>query len=295
MSWYDHPLFWKSAAKKEGAIPNEDYVQDLIQRFLRIKEVGTGGVNTAAQVSAEVAWTKNDRPYYDLYPSVVEAFTKVDLNKINCEDVKLPLEQLMIRMKVGHELQASPRTRVRSILVSVHPSRTKNHFGLLVSINDGTTMYDGINIHTVNAVNLIPGTSVMEHLINGRENRYCDDPVDDEAVDTVYKLVVALCLLKDNPDLIEPEPLEADKLKWEATHDPKLIEKAAKRGKRAWAVGKRIEVAPGFRRPHFAIRWMGKGGNDPRLRPIKGCLVNRRRIEEVPTDWLGPELEEMAK
>ena len=133
--------------------------------------------------------------------------------------------------------------------------------------------------------------SVAHHLKLGREQPFCDDKIDDEAVDNAFRLICTLCLLKDDPELIAPLPLDKDREKWEATHDLALIEKAARRGKRAWAVGRDIEVAPGFRRPHFAIRWCGKGRVDPRLRPIKGCLVHRRQIEDVPTDWLGPDKE----
>jgi hypothetical protein len=157
---------------------------------------------------------------------------------------------------------------------------------LLLAINDGTTeSINGVEvpIHTVRGMIIRDDVSVEELLSRGRD---LGETVDEDAVANAVRLVVAICLLKDNPDLIEPEPLEADRAKWEATHDPNLLEKAARRGNRRWSVGKHIDVAPGFRCPHFAIRWCGKGGTDPQLRPIKGCLVRRKQIEDVPTGYL---------
>ena len=47
--------------------------------------------NTLAQLDIERRWVADDRPYYDLYPSVAEAFLKVDLNKITCGMLRLPI------------------------------------------------------------------------------------------------------------------------------------------------------------------------------------------------------------
>lgn len=107
-------------------------------------------------------------------------------------------------------------------------------------------------------------------------------------IDNCYRILIAVCLLGDNTDLIERAPLESDKVKWEATHDIKLIEKAERRGKREWNVGSKVEIIPGFRNPYFAIRWMGRGVEEknPVLRPISGYFVNRKSIVEVPTGYL---------
>lgn len=292
--WHDYAPFWKSAAAAKGFNVKHDpegaresLMLDIDSWTQRHDVNETSVRNTLCQIRGEARWTDADRPYYDLYPSVIEAFTKVDLDKLDSLMITLPLPELMIRMPVGHELQASPRTKVYSLLACW---QDKPHRGLLLSIDTGATFksHKGQDVisHTVRGIRMTGG-SLGEHLRTGPT--YAD--VDGEAILTCARLVATLCLLKNDPDLIEPEPLAADRAKWEASHDPKLLEKAQRRGKRAWAVGKQIEVAPGFRRPHFAIRWMGKGRVDPRLRPIKGCLVRREKIMEVPTDYLGPELE----
>jgi len=295
MKWHDYVMAWRSMAKAKGLDPRKEQeaVTELVHTFRNMEY----GDNTAVHVLSEAMWNKDNRPYYDLYPSVAEAFTKVDLSKIRSEHVKLPMKRLMVRFQVGHELFG----KVRSFLVSEADAKVNRNKGILVAINDGSMMdVNGVsvNIHTVNCVVLQEGLTISDQLERAKRAYVPGDTItiDQDMIEQVYKVLITLCLLRDNPDLIEPEPLEADRAKYDATYgspeeQARLLEKAARRGKKAWAVGKHIEVAPGFRCPHFAIRWMGKGILEPVLRPIKGCLVKRRQVEEVPTDWLGSESE----
>ena len=284
--WHDHVYFWKALARCRRVDGDPIACIEAIMGHFESRDINKVVLkNTECQMRAEHRWALDKRPYYDVYPSVTEAFINVDLAKINSAHVALPLKDLLIRFQVGHEFQASPTKKVRSILAS-DTNAADGGRGLLLAINDGTKeLLNDIEVpvHTVRGLVLRDDVSMEELLTRGRD---LGDEVDEEAVANVTRLVVALCLLKNNPDLIEPEPLEADRARWEETHDPKLIEKAVKRGTRRWSVGKHIDVAPGFRRPHFAIRWCGKGGIDPQLRPIKGCLVRRKKLEEIPTGYL---------
>lgn len=291
MQWNEYPYCWKAYTRLLGVTGKSDAVVKALTNILRrgIKNT-VAATNTSCQLACEVRWTKASRPYYNVYPTIPEAFTKIDLAAVNGKHIKLPLSDLLLRFQVGHEFAASEKTKVRTILVSQTTARTGGQ-GLLLAIDDGSTIGEAgviMPIPIVRGMVLLDDLSVEELLERGRKNRE-SETVDEPAVDNVMRLVVALCLLKSNPDLIEPEPLTADRERWEQSHDPALIVKAEKKGHRCWSIGKRIEVTPGFRRPHFAIRWCGKGGIDPQLRPIKGCLVNRRAVEEVPTGYLDAE------
>lgn len=303
MKWHEHPMAWKQFAILSGISGKcEEVVPKLRQVMLSARaKNGPAFINAAAQLHGEMLWTQNDRPYYDLYPSVAEAFTKVDLEKLRCDDVHLPIPQLLIRLPVGREIEGPRGVKIRTILVAetetvrggVGPNAANGGRGWLVAVNDGT-MSGKLPFHIVTGIRFDPNTTIMDHLRWGDAAKINGETFDQQGIIDSVKIIVTLCLLKNNPDLIEPIPLEADRAKWEQTHDLKLIQKAAGRGKRGWAIGRHIEVAPGFRRPHFAIRWCGPGGADPQLKPIKGCLVRRQKISEVPTDWLGPELESVA-
>jgi hypothetical protein len=111
-----------------------------------------------------------------------------------------------------------------------------------------------------------------------------------EVTKAITRIYATLCLLGDDNDLVERIVLNKDKEKYARTGDVKYVEKAERRGVRGWDIGKSVERMPHFRRPHFAIRWMGHGEpKRPELRPIKGALVHRDKLSEVPTGYLDDE------
>jgi hypothetical protein len=53
--------------------------------------------------------------------------------------------------------------------------------------------------------------------------------------------------------VIEPDVLSKDRDKFEASGDDRSVDKAQRRGRIGWNVGRHIEVAPPYRRPHIAL------------------------------------------
>ncbi len=300
MKWHDYPLALR-LMRDEMNFQSDTEVLCRMERLLTDPKLSanfsTGQKvafrNSMASYIGEQRWVRAKRPYYDVYPSIVEAFLHVDLDKVMCDHVRLPLKDLLVRFQVGHELPGGDGGKVRSFLmVSSQKFEHEDIPGVTISMDD---WYKGQEkpSHSSMCITFEAGTTIASRLRLGhsRSRSVPECGLNNETTDNVFRFAVALCLLKDNPDLIEPEPIDADRDKWERDHDPALIAKAERRGKRCWSIGKHIEVAPGFRRPHFAIRWCGKGGNDPQLRPIKGCLVRRHKIEEVPTGYMDEAIE----
>jgi hypothetical protein len=62
-----------------------------------------------------------------------------------------------------------------------------------------------------------------------------------------------------HPSVIEPDVLSKDRDKFETSGDDRYVDKAHRRGKIGWNVGRRIEVAPHYRRPHMVLVWTGVG------------------------------------
>ena len=61
----------------------------------------------------------------------------------------------------------------------------------------------------------------------------------------------------------------------EANDDAKYVDKAHRRGKTGWSVGRRVEVAPHYWRPHMALVGTGRGREVPNVVPRKGSVVHR--------------------
>ena len=66
-----------------------------------------------------------------------------------------------------------------------------------------------------------------------------------------------------------------------------VLEKAQRRGKIGWTVGRRIQVAPHYRRPHMALVWIGRGRAVPRVVPRRASVVHRKLGENVPSGFGG--------
>lgn len=307
MKWHDYPLFYRAVHSryKLGGASEMDKAQEvltLLRRGLSQLELDNSRisesqeVNTFAQILCEAWWVGAKRPYYNVWPSVIVPFTKVDLSKVSCRDVVLPTEEhpVLIRFPQGHELGG----KVRSILAAHTAAKDPNSIALLLGIDYGRTFNENLPCPATLGITLDPSDNISNRIALGRSRPGYAEGISTQDLssglfDDCVRLVVTICLLNNNTDLIEQSPLEVDRTKYEATHDPKYLEKAARRGKLEWDIGRRIEAQPGFRSPHFAIRWMGTGQpKKPVVRPIRGCLVRRKDVLSVPTGFLDEKISE---
>ncbi len=109
---------------------------------------------------------------------------------------------------------------------------------------------------------------------------------EDLMMDCV-RLCCTLCLIENNPEIISPDVLSDDRAKYDQSHDQKYIDKAHRRGKVGWDVGRHVEVMPHYRRPHMTLVWTGRGRALPRIVPRRGSVVHREVVEKVPMGWEG--------
>jgi hypothetical protein len=109
--------------------------------------------------------------------------------------------------------------------------------------------------------------------------------VPETLIDDCVRLCCSLCLLENDPSVIEPDVLSKDRDKFEASGDAKYVDTSRQLGKIGWNVGWRIEVAPHYRRPHMALVWTGRGRAVPRVVPRRGSVVHRELVEKVPSGF----------
>jgi hypothetical protein len=92
-----------------------------------------------------------------------------------------------------------------------------------------------------------------------------------------------LNLMQTDPDILEPDCLNVDLSKITKENINHYQQKAIRRGKYGFHLGRHMEVIPHFRRPHPALMWTGHGRTIPRIVFRKGSLVHREVIEKMPT------------
>ena len=261
---------------------------------------------------SEALWKLDRRPYYDLYPSVIEAFARTKFD-IPISSIKSPMPAVLIRLPYGNGLTYNDR-ELRTLMIWDERLQHLQNIAELRALGEHAQADKAAKTQPTNTLMLQPDYG--EHHKNKYGHRVSHvqvfqlrrdsdqlltewladikDPLaagmqseaNTEQARRLFRIMTALCLLGDNPDLIEPLVLDKDRELFERTQDPALVEKAVGKGKRGWAVGARLSAAAGFRRPHFGYRWTGPGKTIPKLVPIKGCIVRRQKLEEIPTGYL---------
>jgi len=259
MDFYNY-ITVREACKRSGAIddPDEFYKVAFADAF----KMGAG--QFYGQLQNEREWERARKPYYNVWPSIVPMLTRLNLD-LDSSLIQLPLPALCIRFPKdktaltfewkGEEVQ------IRCILMgTINDGR-----GLSILIDVGETMGDGktfgVPIYTYRNFRRQRGLTVEEALAELGSDGLAELGVqvpDDLVVDCI-RLCCSLCLLENDPSVIEPDVLSKDRGRFEDTGDQKYVEKAHRRGKVGWDVGRHIEVIPHFRRPHMALVWTGRG------------------------------------
>lgn len=314
MQFYDYPNEFHYA-RKVGFVPRQ---MDWRQFYTEVRQlVGPkdGMLSydpfTPMIMQTEQKWWQNRRPYYNVWPSIIPALTKVKLD-LKSTHIKFPEPVLAIRFPINadhplrfwHEGVEYP---LRSMMVyddyqHSHPWKTRD--GLIheekalllwMDVNDEYEMnnpYKGKMKWISKLARVIlkgDDLTVEDSFRKLAESPSCWTGVvypNDFVLDCA-RLACTLALMADDPEVVEPVVLEADVDKWEKTHDPTLVDKAIRRGNYGWNVGKSVEVVPHVRSASpAALYWTGKGRTVPKVRFRKGSIVHRRKLTVVPTGYM---------
>ena len=225
-----------------------------------------------ARYVVENRWNNHRRPYYCVFPAIADALCKVNLD-VPLKHVRLPMAEIAILFS---EPIADGDRRIAAMLAS-----HTEHDDLIVWMHDGAIHAEGMPVVRSACFSLHDKEAIVQDCVK----RFGDE--FQASAGKCMQILIGLTLLVDDPEIVCADVLTADRDKYNKTRDDKFINKAHRRGKVGWLVGEKMEYAPHLRKPHFAIRWMGRGGKFPRLRPIKGSIVNRKKIAEVPTGYEG--------
>jgi hypothetical protein len=245
---------------------------------------------TAMQMVSEGLWEEHRRPYYNVYPAIAPMLMRLSLD-VDTQCVQPPMPAFCIRLpQESHPLQfewGGQEWHIRSILVgpAVLRNGKESYGGLMLWVNTGETkrMPDGRDypVHTYINLPLQGGMSLEASLkaLPSDPSAFHGMVLPDEIRTNCARLVCTICLLDNDPDLIEPDVLSKDRGKKITQVE---IDRARRRGKFGWNVGKGIEVIPHVRRPHPCLVWTEKGRTVPRIVLRKGSVVHRDVVTKLP-------------
>jgi len=275
---------------------------------------------------AENRWLEARRPFYNVWPSVLPMLLRLDLAKIECKWVKPIMPELLVRLPVkNNPLDLGPCRSVRNFLVCgvrairnmppmvsydyfmSQPSLTAmsihdyNYDGLFFAIDMGERETDDAHDAATGAIDAPRRTLQLfwlEHdrTVEDQELRVdangCAIPIPGVPIDTsliraCVKLYCTLALMDHESELINAIVFNKDRRKYDETGNERYVEKARRRGLVGWEIGRHLEVIPHYRRPHYGIRHTGPGRKIPKIRPIRGSIVHREKVGDVPTGYQG--------
>jgi hypothetical protein len=269
--------------------PAQDIDQFYRRAILDAQKMGSG--QFFGQMHNERDWEKARRPYYNMWPSIIPMLTRLNLD-LDSNLIQLPLPALCIRfpkdaaknsLKFDWKGEEYP---VRCIMLGEINEGT----GLSVLVDIGEVMPLGVPIYTYRNFPRKPGLTVEQSIAGlGTVGLFADIGVQvpDSFVMDCIRLCCSLCLLDNDPSIISPDVLADDRAKYDASGDQRFVDKAHRRGKIGWDVGKHIEVIPHYRRPHMTLVWTGHGRAVPRIVPRRGSVVHREMVEKLPSGFGG--------
>jgi hypothetical protein len=300
------------------------YVNSLEQLALDMSGKQLHEVDPFTPVLAELEhkWQESGRPYYNLWPSIIEPLCKLNLDA-DASLFTLPLDELLVRFP---DSDANPlrwswggtEWQVRSVLCQNamlfdEPGGTKwvdeppsHKRGIALWIDCGEPAELGL-VENVEA-KPVSGAGHMRRLMY--KHILCEEghsiewsftqlpshnttdfgvQYPDEIVMNVARIVGTLCIMSGDEEIVEPIVLARDSEKFRQTQDQKFIVRAKQRGVFGFDVGKAIEVSPHVRSPHPALFWTGVGRKIPQIRFRRGSVVHRKKLGQLPTGYLDKE------
>jgi hypothetical protein len=283
--------FWnytalREATKRSGIIETADE----FYRAAFTDAVKKGSGQSVGQLQNEREWEQARRPYYNVWPSIVPMLIRLNLN-LDSFLIQLPLLALCIRFpKRKNPLMfqwKGEEVQIRCILLG----DMNQGKGISTLIDVGEMIGDGkdfgVPIYTYRNFRRQEGLTVEEALRELGRNKFAElgIQIPEPLVMDCVRLCCTLCILENDPSVIEPDVLSKDRAKFERTGNNKYIAKAHRRGKVGWNVGRTIEVMPHYRRPHMTLVWTGRGRTVPKIVARRGSIVHREIVEKMPSGF----------
>lgn len=306
-------------------ILRESYGQDLPIDEVYIRQakmlVEAKSTNGLVFFLWEAGWWSKAKPYYRVYPKMVNAMCRLNIDKVMANEIHPPndLTRLLVELPKGNQLM-DDKTDVRFMFIDWLTVKTPASLGLTAAYNNQSVEYDkekedirsqlAIGIHygemDVGSAGSLPLWDIWRFPLSAHpvgdqlgkmEHDEPPESVDESGLhrNTVSErrrltsLALTLMMLEDDPDIVLPDVLAADRHKANKGNRDKLADKARRRGRNGWTIGEEIEYEPHTRVPHMATFHVGEGRKKTIVKRRKGSIVHREKVVKTPTGYKGTE------
>jgi hypothetical protein len=225
------------------------------------------GPSTANQAIAEQTWLEEGRPYFKIYPDMIHLLLKTKMD-VPSQYLRCPFKSFCLRFPKGHQIPELTQDgyEIRAILIDESQNeldfttaKIKPHRSIIAWMDFGEDEKNfperdmGVYVPVVTYTQLkaVDDKSIEDCIcrnVEGTEGRVCDEgvPITLEMTDACFRIAVAICFLATGADqIVEPDVLSKDLPRYIGSDDKalkkRLVEKAHRRGKKGWTVGREIK------------------------------------------------------
>lgn len=213
------------------------------------------------QLVSEYLWVKGDRPYYNVYPSLVPVFAKgrldipVNLLKLphgsSCFCIRLPEENKSLVIDDQHRVQTILFWKLEKEVINKYLKKIQFEFPvhnmimLWIDVNERESVHGSpFPILTYKTLVWDNDETIEESMCKLQESNSSQLglKVPEEIVRNCVRLAASVCFLVESGDeLIVPDVLAKDRIAYQQAktkqEKDKFREKAIKAGKFGWNVG----------------------------------------------------------
>lgn len=251
-----------------------------------------GRHTTVPILESELFWIEKVRPYYKVYPAILNSLCRLKLDvKYECPDV--PEDQISVRFAVGHEPCTKNGFKIGSLFIAglkgIVGGNERKFMAILVDVlnfNEDVRFIFDPNADDVKSIE----ECIEMACLNGNVS-----PDKKEIQTLATRIALTVCMLEHDPDIITPEILSKDEERYQGETDEwkrKAEERARKRGKVGWSIGKEFQKrinSPHYTNSHFRLAHTGPRRSIPKIVTVKGYWTGKDKLTKVPTGHTLPD------
>lgn len=248
----------------------------------------------------EYRWIRDRRPYYKVYPCIVDALCKLRLDaKFQCPEV--PQGQISIRFALGKEPSTKDGIKIGSLFIAGVNLRTpsgKESKGMTIFaklLNPPNSDFEPFFItfdpnphHYKSVDDLLENGQDPNSSLRNEQEPY--RTMRKEAQALAIRIALTTCMIADDPDIITRDVLAEKQGEYDSEKNEerkrRAEEKAKNRGVFGWSIGKKFQGranSPHYTNTYLAVRYKGKGRKTAEIVAVRGYWTGKDKLTTVPT------------
>lgn len=274
MNFHDHTLLYEYLKREYPDIAKQGAETFYREKMVELRQTyrinrNRHCITAYNQSHAEMTWHKLGRPYFKIFPNLLPMFMNTKL-AVPGKYLHSPFSNFLIRLPENHgcEELTVDGNELKTALITeasgeetLQLDRPVDHSHMFIIWMNFGEKYQGIPYYIYQVMKFKDDETIEEAIARQRTPEMTDDEtlafgldIGNDKINNCMRLVVATCFLSTGADrIVEPDVLNKDLLRYiEAKRNEnseriqRLHDKAQRRGKHGWTLGREIVMPSHF-------------------------------------------------